>query len=250
LFRFVSLSISRNNFNLSRVPQPGEALFFNNYRVHSDHRFGSQEHARHTIDLRCLSKEHVPFPLKDETELVWAFAPEAYAGQEKAVGCLLRLFDYADEDDFYRYIMVDKPEKPFAYALGSVLFNYLNPGENGLMSKTMLEGMRKHGRRVRRMYNENSLNFSAFAACVEENEDVLNADTNSFEYVVQNIHKYENPLKRLALLLTLKIRIDLGEQGELFLFVVFFVVAPIVLWSSLKGLLAGQSPKQKKLHSE
>ena len=228
-------------------PQPGEALFFNNYRVHSDHRFGTQEHDRHTIDLRCFSKENVPFPFKDETELVWAMAPEAYVGLEKAVGCLLRLFNYADEDDFYRYIMVDKPKKPFAYALGSVLLNYLNPGENGLMSKTMLEGMRKHGRRVRRMYNENSLNYSAFATCVEENEDVLNADTNPFEYVVQNIHKYENPLKRLALLLTLKIRIDLGEQGELFLFVVFFVVA---LWSLLKGLVAAQNPKQKKLHSE
>jgi len=213
--------------------------------VHSDHRFGTQEYDRHTLDLRCFSKENVPFPFEDESKLVWAVIPEAYAGLQQSVGCLLRLFDYADEDDFYRYIMVDKPKKPLAYALGSILFNLVNPGENGLMSKSMLEGMRKHGRRVRRMYDESSLNFSAFATCVEENKDVLNAETTSFDHVVQNIHKYEKPFMRLALLLPLKIRVDIGEKGEMFLF-----LAPIVLWLLWKGLAAGRSPKQKKLHSE
>ena len=229
--------------------EPGEALFFNNWRVHSDHHFGSSEHERHTLDLRCYSKIETPFPFADERDFLATGFPGLATMQDTAAECMLRLFDYADEKDFYDFIGV-KPTKRLSYALGSVLLNYVNAGDDGLLSEAMEQNMQKHAQRVRSMYDDGTLNYTAFGECVNQNKEKL-APGGPPRVNIQFILRFlayvvsAGPLQvlsRLSKLAVLGMRIGLGATGEKFAMPASLLLSVYVVMKSKK--------KGKKVHTD
>jgi len=84
--------------------QPGQALYFNNWRVHGDSELGSAEQDRVTMDLRCYSEMQVPYPFVDSYEWTRRLSPHQVNTYEKAAECLLRLFNYSTSSDFLRTV--------------------------------------------------------------------------------------------------------------------------------------------------
>merc|ERR1712087_1351 len=97
---------------------PGEALYFNNWRVHGGSGVGSAEHDRITIDLRCFSEMDVPFPFRDSYDFSRRVSPDMVNSHEKAAQCLLRLFNYSSPDDFLDTMFGRKMRNGVLYYLG------------------------------------------------------------------------------------------------------------------------------------
>jgi hypothetical protein len=223
--------------------QPGESLFFNNWRVHSDHRFGNSDIERHTLDLRCYSKVEMPFPFADERDFLLSVMPSVAKMQDATTECLLRLFDYPGEQEFYDAIGVKKPKKRLSYALGNVLHNYCNAGEEGLLSEKMFHGMQLHSLNVRRMYDEGTLNYTAFAQCVNEHSETLFAAVGSQAH---HLNLSELSFTSLAKLAVFGMRVKLGYWGEKLL-VLFLATILYLLCLFLKHKFMTQKPRYKLL---
>merc|ERR1712222_66520 len=80
--------------------QPGQALYFNNWRVHGDSGLGSSEYDRVTMDLRCFSESKVPIAFSDSYDWTRRLSPHMTNTYEKASECLLRLFNYSSPNEF------------------------------------------------------------------------------------------------------------------------------------------------------
>jgi len=154
----------------------GEALYFNNWRMHSDNEVGPRTVDRHTIDLRCTSAGHTPAPFLHEHELLHAMMPSFAEEQDHLTECLLHLLNYSSADEFMATVYSSKRSsqlKP-SFVLGNVLFNYMNSGQHSLLHEDQYEGMRRHGAHVRRLYDAASgpgagvagLNWTGFAECL------------------------------------------------------------------------------------
>jgi len=143
--------------------EPGEALHFNNWRLHSDHAFGRHLQPRVTADLRCFSPMVVPWPFRDMGELNGAYQCAEENEISRTGECLLRLFDYGSVGDFYRTVFGEKvPQHSLSYVVGSLFLHYFADHDYNLLAAS---GIRRHYERVRRMYDSNSLNYSAFSQC-------------------------------------------------------------------------------------
>lgn len=222
---------SKNSFGTFWELEPGEALNFNNWRMHSDHGFGRSDNERHTLDLRCASKVNTPFPFTDERDLLTAILPTFASLQDVATDCLLRLFDYRSESDFYNFIGMPQKVR-LSYALGNVLIDYMNAGDESLISERMLEGMRLHAKRARDMLDQNSLNYTAMSECVAENKETI--------YAASTLQmKTRNRLEGLSYWSMVRIailgaRLKLGYWGEK----VALILAIALLRALWYGMLA------------
>jgi len=149
--------------------QPGQALYFNNWRVHGDSELGSAEQDRVTMDLRCYSDMQVPYPFADSYEWTRRLSPHQVNTYEKAAECLLRLFNYSTSSDFLRTVYGRDMPNGVSYYSGLGNLGLLDAGEFSLMHEDQLAGMRRHSARVRDAYKMENLNFAAFASCYQEN---------------------------------------------------------------------------------
>lgn len=84
----------------------GEALFFNNYRVHADNTLPQTSEDRVTIDFRCFSK--VSYPPGMSSGLDFIVDPKERAHQRKrkraAIEFLLMTLGYEDINEFLRLV--------------------------------------------------------------------------------------------------------------------------------------------------
>merc|ERR1712190_532581 len=160
-----SSSKAGNYWNL----EPGEALYFNNWRVHGDSELGSAEQDRVTMDLRCYSDAKIPYPFVDSYEWTRRLSPHQVNTYEKAAECLLRLFNYSTSSDFLRTVYARDMPNGVSYYSGLGNLGLLDAGELSLMHEDNLVGMRRHSARVRDAYKKGTLNFAAFASCYQEN---------------------------------------------------------------------------------
>lgn len=84
----------------------GEALFFNNYRVHADNTLPQATEDRVTIDFRCFSK--VFYPPGMSSGLAFIVDPEERAHQRKrkkaAIDFLVMALGYEDINEFLRLV--------------------------------------------------------------------------------------------------------------------------------------------------
>merc|ERR1712190_8845 len=161
-----SASKAGNYWNL----EPGEALYFNNWRVHGDSGLGSAEHDRVTMDLRCYSDATIPTAFDDSWDWARRMSPHLVNGHEKAAECLLKLFNYTKPDDFLDTVFGRQMPNGVVYYSGMGNLGLNDAGEVALLHKNSLAGMRKHNARVREAYDNDALNFDAFMSCYKEHE--------------------------------------------------------------------------------
>lgn len=151
---------------------PGEALYFNNWRAHSDNGFGTSDKDRATIDVRCYGPMSNVAPLKSNLDLV-LMAPRLkhFVGTaEMALDCTLALFNYTDARDFSKTVL-DDDSMPLRFAAGSVAYGFSKGGTHDPFHDIHLDAMRSHyNDRVRPVLNgSKSPNWDAFQACVARN---------------------------------------------------------------------------------
>lgn len=149
--------------------EPGQALYFNNWRVHGDSGLGSSEHDRVTMDLRCHSELKVPSAFRDSYDFTRSVSPHLVNGYEKASQCLLSLFNYSSPGDFLETVFGREMPNGVAYYSGLGNLGLTDAGEVSLLHENSLEGMRKHNARVRDAYKTGNLNYDAFMSCFEDN---------------------------------------------------------------------------------
>jgi len=84
--------------------EPGQALHFNNWRVHSDSELGTADYDRVTMDLRCFSEQKVPLGFRDSYDYIQTVAPHLVNSYNTITDCLLQLFNYSDSGEFLKTV--------------------------------------------------------------------------------------------------------------------------------------------------
>merc|ERR1712050_787625 len=153
--------------------EPGQALYFNNWRVHGDSGLGSSEYDRVTMDLRCFSETKVPTAFSDSYDWTRRLSPHMVNTYEKAAQCLLKLFNYTTPDEFLKVIFGRRMRNGVSYYAGVGNLGLNDAGVDSLMHEDNLDGMRRHSARVRDAYANGGLNYDAFMECYQENSAVF-----------------------------------------------------------------------------
>jgi hypothetical protein len=195
--------------------QPGQALHFNNWRVHADNELGTDDNERVTIDLRCWSKMEIPFPFRNEFDFLRSVTPKYPIVQELSMVCLATLFNYSGPEEFLETIFSGQVPVPMSYVVGSIFWNYVNGGVYSLLHEDNAKGLRRHHSRVRQAYDAGGLNFDAFQSCYSKHRKM-------FEDPDKNIRigDFSSPTEQAVSLLKLMVfrgRCLAGREGELFL---------------------------------
>merc|ERR1712217_877642 len=149
--------------------EPGQALYFNNWRVHGDSGLGSSEYDRVTMDLRCFSETKVPTAFADSYDWTRRLSPHMVNTYEKAAECLLKLFNYTSADDFLKVVFGRDMPNGVSYYAGVGNLGLNDAGVHSLMHENSLDGMRRHSALVREAYANDSLNYDAFMSCYQDN---------------------------------------------------------------------------------
>lgn len=129
----------------------GEALFFNNYRVHADNTLPQATEDRVTIDFRCFSK--VSYPPGMSSGLDFIVDPEERKHQRKrkkaAIEFLVMALGYEDINEFLRVVFGSRTLNVDAFDLITDLqFGVYNRSKYHLLDQN-LDG---HYERVERLY--------------------------------------------------------------------------------------------------
>jgi len=149
--------------------EPGQALYFNNWRVHGDSGLGSAEHDRVTMDLRCFSETKVPAVFSDSYDWTRRLSPHMVNTYEKAGECLLKLFNYTSVDEFLKVVFGREMPNGVSYYAGVGNLGLNDAGVHSLMHENSLDGMRRHSALVREAYANDNLNYDAFMSCYQDN---------------------------------------------------------------------------------
>lgn len=149
--------------------EPGQALYFNNYRVHGDSGLGAPEYDRVTMDLRCYSESKVPATFSDSYDWTRRLSPHMVNTYEKASECLLKLFNYTSPDEFLENVFGRRMPNGVSYYTGVGNLGLNDAGAESVMHEDHLDGMRRHASRVRDAYASENLNYDAFMSCYQEN---------------------------------------------------------------------------------
>merc|ERR1712217_257287 len=148
--------------------EPGQALYFNNWRVHGDSGLGSSEYDRVTMDLRCFSETKVPTAFADSYDWTRRLSPHMVNTYEKAAECLLKLFNYSSADEFLKVVFGRDMPNGVSYYAGVGNLGLNDTGVHSLMHENSLDGMRRHSALVREAYANDSLNYDAFTSCYQD----------------------------------------------------------------------------------
>jgi len=169
--------------------EAGQALFFNNWRVHSDSGVMdlphvTDEHPRISLDLRCYSKVEVPWPFNSDWEFYAALYPKLAIYEELAIECIARMFNYTSRWDFLQTVFPGNKLDNVMAAVGSVILQHASGGDYSLLSERAAPGMQRHFERLKKARAEgNDVNYKAFQACYKEYqvefEDPAQVDINA-----------------------------------------------------------------------
>lgn len=81
--------------------EPGQAVFFDNYKLHGDSTLPLSNEERLTIDLRCYSKVEYPEGMNSGIDLLTGEdRKRRVKAKSSALDCILRIVGYRDLDEF------------------------------------------------------------------------------------------------------------------------------------------------------
>jgi hypothetical protein len=226
--------------------EPGEALYFNNYRAHSDQGLGSFEHPRITMDLRCFSKIKLPWPFSHEEDFFRSLETNKALQLEAVTVCLLRLLNYTSQEDFFQTNFEKQFPAYLGYATGNVMTG-VNGGEHSLLHESNLEGMRRHAARVQHAYETDSLNFEAFEKCYSQYSAVVSKDPKGVDseafYGIGTAYSFGARILMKVKSVAFFVRVYLGSENNEKIAVAFSAIALCAL------IRVGAKPGGKHLNS-
>lgn len=146
----------------------GQALYFNNWRVHSDSGLMdlphvSDEQSRVSLDLRCYSEVPVPWPFHSDWEFYAAFLPKLAIYEELAIECISRMFNYTSRWEFLETVFPGNKLDNVMGSVGSVILQHAAGGRHSLLSEEAVPGMRRHFLRLKE--SGGNVNYAAFQSC-------------------------------------------------------------------------------------
>lgn len=157
--------------------EPGDALFFNNWRAHSDTGLGRGTKDRVSLDLRCYGPMDVPWPVTNTVDLLkrTIVGRTMLATEEVFLGCVLALFNYTSTADFLVRVLGEDPGLPLRYLAGSIELSFIGGGHFRLLDPANAAGLRRHYAERVRPVLEGAVapRWDAFRTCLADNHDVI-----------------------------------------------------------------------------
>lgn len=161
----------------------GDALYFNNWRAHSDNGLGESTKARVTIDMRCYGNySYIPWPYTDEYQVVMADLEGRLRLEmnEIYLECMLSILNYSSTREFMDKLFAESNrippnDKSLRFLLGNIMFGFTSGGDNRIFDKSHMTGLQKHykERVIPVLKGEVPGNWAAFDQCIDRHRVVF-----------------------------------------------------------------------------
>mmetsp|Transcript_10534 Transcript_10534/g.15901 ORF Transcript_10534/g.15901 Transcript_10534/m.15901 type:complete len:512 (+) Transcript_10534:84-1619(+) len=170
--------------------EPGQAIHFNNWRMHSDNGLGTDEYKRVTMDLRCYSEIKPPFPYSKYFDLIQSIVPSLAINFAETAKCIPKIFNF----DLHEQISLD-----FGFAVGNVALGFTGK----LYEPEYRDIMNQYWSAVRHAHDTKTYNITAFTVCANKIknlvEDPISVDLSLF---IPSSVRMKNNFRLFVFLLT------------------------------------------------